>query len=190
MKSNSLASSQKVWKVIQTLLSKVFVDTLHTEIGSSDLVRLRKSPVGHPFRAILKNSIVKFQSGLFVSLDRTPTNMEITDQGGFELPSNYFTGYVGFRFSIIAEPSVKITSSLSQYNFVRPGFAISATNTLSTSTGRTTGGYNLDGNTSSAISGFIPICYISEGSSLFQILQNHVGLRMNMAHIDLITYSA
>jgi len=186
---NSLATSAKVWKLIQTLLSKVYVNGTHSRVGYDDLIRLRPKSKDHPFRATLANGVVKWKPGMLLNFAVTPSQMVITDNDGFALPDTRFTGYIGFRFVITPEAATSISSSILQYNYIRPGFLIASGVTLSTSTSRFIGAYRIDANTADQSFGFVPICYINNGETLVQILDTNVGLRMNMNHIDLIPYS-
>ena len=95
--TNSLASSNKAWRVLQSLIGRVVAGSKYNQSGKNDLIRLPTIRAGdHPFKARRDGNKIRFSPGLVVN------NYQISDpyQSSWEVTDESFDGTeVGYEYA-------------------------------------------------------------------------------------------
>ena len=188
MKTNSLASSRKAWRLIQSLLSRVLTNGKESVIGGDDFLKLNRSVVsGHPFKVTRSGNVVRFQSGLVASFGSTssPSTWIITDNGGFTI--NSFPAWVVLRITTFANSPYIITNPSESYYVVQAGgLTISPAAEVGDPLA-SFGSYSIVGQSVSDSSIAVPIAYLTEETT-HQLIKTNVSIILQSNHHNLLTF--
>ena len=188
MKTNSLASSRKAWRLIQSLISRVVTNGKETVIGGDDLLKMTRTvDTGHPFKVRRSGNSVRFQSGLVTSFTVTarPSTWVITDQGGFNVTS--FPAWIVVRITTSASPSYSITNPVESYYVVQTGGQTILPLAEISAPDAFLGAYSVVGESATESSIAVPICYVTE-TTTHQLIRSNFSIMPQANHHNLITY--
>ena len=125
--TNSLASSNKAWRVLQSLIGRVVAGSKYNQSGKNDLIRLPTIRAGdHPFKARRDGSKIRFSPGLVVNTyqisDSYQSSWEVTDESfdGTEVGYEYAGQPVFLYVAIQCTPGVpqEVTANNSFYTYM------------------------------------------------------------------------
>lgn len=187
MAINSLASSRKAWRLIQSLISRVVTNGKENLIGGDDLLKIQQPINTHPFKVHRAGNIVGFQPGLVSSftVSARPSTWVITDRGGFDIPS--FPAWVVIRITTSANPPYLVTNSAESFYVVQTGGqTILPTAEISAPLGFL-GNYSIVGQFAQESQIAVPICYLTE-TTTHQLLKTNISIMPQANHHNLLTY--
>ena len=188
MKTNSLASSRKAWRLIQSLLSRVLTNGRESVIGGDDFLKLNRSVVsGHPFKVTRSGNVVRFQSGLVASFTSTssPSSWIVTDNGGFTI--NSFPAWLVLRIGTNPNIPYIITNPSESYYVVQSGGLAFAPLAEISDPVAGLGSYSIVGQSASNSSPCVPIAYLTEETT-HQLIKTNVSIVPQANHHNLFTF--
>jgi len=114
MSNNSLASSRKAWRVIQSLIGRVMYGNRYNELGGGDFIKLPTIPSeDHPFKVSRSGNTIRFSKGL-VQVAYGTDSWEVDDAGGYVYTPGtpvYLYLVVGMGFGV----PIQVTNSIYTY---------------------------------------------------------------------------
>ena len=126
--TNSLASSSKAWRVLQSLIGRVVAGSKYNQSGKNDLIRLPTIRAGdHPFKARRDGNKIRFSPGLVLNSyyipDSYQTSWEVTDESfdgtqvGYEYAGQPVFLYVALQ-CVSGNPPQEVTANNSFYTYL------------------------------------------------------------------------
>lgn len=126
--TNSLASSSKAWRVLQSLIGRVVAGSKYNQSGKNDLIRLPTIRAGdHPFKARRDGNKIRFSPGLVLNSysisDSYQTSWEVTDESfngtqvGYEYAGQPVFLYVAIQ-CVSGNPPQEVTANNSFYTYL------------------------------------------------------------------------
>ena len=211
---NSLASSRKAWRIIQSLIGRVIYGGKFNQLAGGDYLKFPTIPsADHPFKVTRDGNTIRFTAGLVQTpfgVSSTPPgySWRIDDAGGYTyIPTNEGGSpiYLMLYISMLYQVPEQITTTIRTYPVVSVGTAASqvrpdvldpespfkrylASNsivmTAATPYAETHEITFVPPDTSGASMVKIPICYISDTKTV-QLLNGNVSLSQLAAHRNL-----
>jgi len=188
MKTNSLASSRKAWRLIQSLISKVLTNGREVMIGNDDLLKMsRSADTGHPFKVSRSGNTVRFQPGLVTNFtsSSTPSSWVITDNGGLVITS--FPAWVVLRITTSANPPYQIINPIESYYVVQAGGLTIAPIAEISDPAAFLGSFSITGQSVSESQIAVPIAYFTQDTT-HQLLKQNVSLVIQANHHIMFTF--
>jgi len=190
MKSSSLASSRKAWRLIQSLISRVLTNGRETMIGNDDfldMARTQAADTGHPFKVSRSGNTVTMQKGLISSFSGSarPSTWTITDNGGFVLTT--LPAWIVLRITTIANVPYQITNPIESYFIVQNGGQTILPLAEISDPLAFLGSFSITGQSVSESSIAIPIAYVTEDTT-HQLLKQNVSLKIQANHHILFSF--
>ena len=126
--TNSLASSSKAWRVLQSLIGRVLAGNKYNQLGKDDVIKLPTLRAGdHPFKVTRDGNKIRFSPGLVVNSYSTSqsfeTSWQITDEAfsGGEVGYDYTPGLPVFLYIALqcyAGIPGEVTANNSYYTYM------------------------------------------------------------------------
>jgi hypothetical protein len=128
---NSLASSSKAWRVLQSLIGRVMAGSKYNQSGKDDIIKLPTIKAGdHPFKARREGNRIRFSPGLVLNSYRLSesyqTSWEVTDEAfsggqvGYEYTGQPVFLYVAIQCTAGIPQEVTANNSFYTYMAVEP----------------------------------------------------------------------
>ena len=189
MKSTSLASSRKAWRLIQSLISRVLTNGRENMIGNDDFLDMARTQAdtGHPFKVSRSGNTVTMQKGLISSFSGSarPSTWTITDNGGFVLTT--LPAWIVLRITTIANTPYQITNPIESYFIVQNGGQTILPLAEISDPLAFLGSFSITGQSVSESSIAIPIAYVTEDTT-HQLLKQNVSLKIQANHHILFSF--
>jgi len=189
MKTNSLASSRKAWRLIQSLISRVVINGKESVIGGDDLLKLSGSvDSSYPFKVTRSGNVVRFQRGLVSSFSNgaQPSTWAINDNGGFLV--TVYPAWVTLRITTIANTPYIITNPSESYYVVQAGGQTIIPSAEIGAPAAFLGSYSIVGQSVSDSSIAVPIAYLTEDTT-HQFLKTNISIMPQANHNNLFVFS-
>lgn len=188
MKTNSLASSRKAWRLIQSLLSRVLTNGREVITGNDDLLKMsQRTDMGHPFKLTRAGNFFRFQPGLVCSFTNTskPSTWVITDNGGFSIVN--LPAWIVIRIATSANPPYQIVNPIESYYIVQAGGLTIAPIAEVSDPFAFLGSYSITGESVSESLIAVPIAYVTPDTT-HQLIKNNVSIVVQANHHNMFTF--
>ena len=201
--TNSLASSNKAWRVLQSLIGRVVAGSKYNQSGKDDLIRLPTIRAGdHPFKARRDGNKIRFSPGLVLNAyqisDSYQTSWEVTDESfdgtevGYEYAGQPVFLYLAIQCAAGVPQEVTANNSFYTYLPVEPlTIAVLATPSprkfqVDTTVNQDIGYVTFippDADTTSH-EVRVPICYVTD-NDIIQLIDKNICITQFAAHRNL-----
>jgi hypothetical protein len=189
MKSSSLASSRKAWRLIQSLLSRVLTNGRESTIGGDDILDMGRiqADTGHPFKVTRAGNTVRMQKGLISSFSNgaQPSTWVMNDFGGFVITS--YPAWIVLRITTSANVPYSITNPIETYYVVQTGGQTIAPLAEVSEPLAFLGSFSITGQAVSESSIAIPIAFLTQDTT-HQLLKQNVSLQLQANHHNLFYF--
>jgi hypothetical protein len=189
MKTNSLASSRKAWRIIQSLISRVVTNGKESLIGGDDVLKLSRSvDSGHPFKVTRSGNVVQFQRGLVSSFSNgaQPSTWAVSDNGGFLV--TVYPVWVTLRINTVTNTPYIITNPSESYYVVQAGGQTILPSAEIGDPSAFLGSYSIVGQSVSDSLIAVPIAYLTEDTT-HQLLKANISILPQANHHNLFVFS-
>jgi hypothetical protein len=189
MKTTSLASSRKAWRLIQSLISRVVTNGGETIVGGDDSLNMTipQAGTGHPFKVTRSGNTVRMQTGLVSSFSGSalPATWAVTDNGGFNVGS--FSAWIVLRMTTMANAPYIITNPIESYYIVQAGGQTIAPLAEISDPAGYLGAYNIVTQTVTESQIAVPVAYVTNNTT-HQLLKTNISIMPQANHHNLFTF--